>query len=267
VVGKDLDWEWGAMEVVSPGFKGTDDGEEFVVIDIVVSFCLRERLGEVGTGVPISIGVHLEEDSTRCVFRGIGSDGEGGGEIGEVKDGFLQEKGFEGVKGGLAGGSPVPLEVLFCKVDEGAGNVGVVRNESSVEVGKAKEGAYVLDFSWGWPFGNSVKFDGVHSELTRFDNHSEVFYLVSGKLAFLKFEMQVEFSHSLEDALSVLLVSGGIRGEDEEVVHIDNSHPSAIMSLKESFMNRWKVAGELVRPKNITVGSKRPLWVTKAAFH
>ena len=29
------------------------------------------------------------------------------------------------------------------------------------------------------------------------------------------------------------------------------SHPSAIMSWKESFMNHWKVAGELVRPKNI----------------
>jgi len=48
------------------------------------------------------------------VFRGIGSDGEGGGEIGEVKDRFRQEEGFEGVEGGLGGGSPVPLEVLFC---------------------------------------------------------------------------------------------------------------------------------------------------------
>ena len=45
------------------------------------------------------------------------------------------------------------------------------------------------------------------------------------------------------------------------------SHPSAIMSRKESFMNRWNVAGELVSPKNITVGSKRPLCVMKAAFH
>ena len=42
VVGKDLDWEWGAMEVVSEGFKGADDSEEFAVIDIIVSFCLRE---------------------------------------------------------------------------------------------------------------------------------------------------------------------------------------------------------------------------------
>ena len=32
------------------------------------------------------------------------------------------------------------------------------------------------------------------------------------------------------------------------------SHPSAIMLRMESFMNRWKVAGELVSPKNMTVG-------------
>ena len=39
------------------------------------------------------------------------------------------------------------------------------------------------------------------------------------------------------------------------------------MSLNESFMNRWKVAGELHRPKNITVGLNSPLLVMKAAFH
>ena len=37
------------------------------------------------------------------------------------------------------------------------------------------------------------------------------------------------------------------------------SHPSAIISLNESFMKRWKVAGELHNLKNMTVGSKSPL--------
>ena len=55
VVGKDLDREGRAVEVMSPGFKGADDGEEFAIIDIIVSFCLRERLGEVGAGVPIPV--------------------------------------------------------------------------------------------------------------------------------------------------------------------------------------------------------------------
>jgi len=91
----------------------------------------------------------------------------------------------------LAGRGPVPLEVFLGEVDEGAGDVGVVGDESSVKVGEAKEGLYVLHFSGGGPFGNSIKFDRVHGELTGFDNHSEVFYLVSGKLAFLEFQMQI----------------------------------------------------------------------------
>ena len=41
------------------------------------------------------------------------------------------------------------------------------------------------------------------------------------------------------------------------------SHPSVIISWKESFMNCWKVVGELVRPKNITVDSSDPLWIQK----
>ena len=39
------------------------------------------------------------------------------------------------------------------------------------------------------------------------------------------------------------------------------------MSLNESFMNLWKVAGEFDNPKNMTVGLNNPLDVMKAAFH
>ena len=42
VVGEDLDRERRSVEVVSPRFQGTDDSEEFSVIDVVVSFCRGE---------------------------------------------------------------------------------------------------------------------------------------------------------------------------------------------------------------------------------
>ena len=81
------------------------------------------------------------------------------------------------------------MEVLFGEIDEGTGDIGVVGDEPTVEIGKAEEGAYILDFSGGRPFGNSVEFDGVHGELSWFNNHSEIFYLVGGKLAFFEFKM------------------------------------------------------------------------------
>ena len=43
--------------------------------------------------------------------------------------------------------------------------------------------------------------------------------------------------------------------------------PSPIRSFRMWFVNAWKVVSELVRLKNITVGSYRPLLVLKAAFH
>ena len=45
------------------------------------------------------------------------------------------------------------------------------------------------------------------------------------------------------------------------------SHPSAIRSPKMWFINAWKVARELHRPKNITVDSNSPRGVTNTAFH
>ena len=45
------------------------------------------------------------------------------------------------------------------------------------------------------------------------------------------------------------------------------NHSSITCHLKIVFIIIWKVAGELVSPKNITVGSKSPSGVKKAAFH
>ena len=51
----------------------------------------------------------------------------------------------------LAGGGPRPSTVFLSEVDEGASNVGVVGDEATVEVGKAEEGADVLDFLGSGP--------------------------------------------------------------------------------------------------------------------
>ena len=66
------------------------------------------------------------------------------------------------------------------------GDGGVVRDELMVEVDKAEEGSYILDFGWGWPGGNTVELDRVHGKLTRFHNHSKVFDFRDVELAFLK---------------------------------------------------------------------------------
>ena len=55
VVGEDLDRERGAMEVVAPSFQGANDSKKLTVVDVVIPFRGGERLGKVGTGMPITI--------------------------------------------------------------------------------------------------------------------------------------------------------------------------------------------------------------------
>ena len=54
-----------------------NDSKEFSVIDVIVSFSWPERLGEIQAGIPISIGICLQEDATGCILGGICGDGEG----------------------------------------------------------------------------------------------------------------------------------------------------------------------------------------------
>ena len=91
----------------------------------------------------------------------------------------------------MAGGGPIPRESLLGEIEEGASDVGIVRDESSVEIGETKERADVFHLGGGWPTGDSIKLDRVHGQLAGFDDHAEVFYLVGGKLALLEFQMEV----------------------------------------------------------------------------
>ena len=197
VVGEDLYGEWGTMEIVAPRFQGADDSKEFAVIDIVIPFSGGEGLREVGAGMPVTVGVSLEENGARHMLRGVRGDGKRGREVREVKDGFGEEETLEGVKGGLTRRGPVPGKILLGEVEEGASDVGIVRDKSSEEIGEAKERANIFHLSWCGPIRDAIEFNGIHGQLAGFNDHAEVFYLVSGELALLEFQVKVEFSHVL----------------------------------------------------------------------
>ena len=79
-----------------------------------------------------------------------------------MENGFGEEEAFEGIEGGLARRGPVPGEVLLGEIEEGAGDVGVVRDEASVEIGEAKERANIFHLGWGRPACNPIEFDRIH---------------------------------------------------------------------------------------------------------
>ena len=98
VVSKDLDGERGTMEVVPSGLQGADDGEEFTVINVIVSFCRDEQLKEVRVRMPVTVDISLEEDGARGILGCIGGDGKGFGKVRKMENRSQQEEPFEQVK-------------------------------------------------------------------------------------------------------------------------------------------------------------------------
>ena len=62
--------------------------------------------------------------------------------------------------------------VLVSEEDNGCDDVGVVGNELSVKVRKAKEGAHSLDRGWGMPVSDSSEFCRIHANETLTNDHS-----------------------------------------------------------------------------------------------
>ena len=112
--------------------------------------------------MPVTVGVGLEENSTGCMFRCISGNSERSGEVREVENGFREEETFKGVERGLTGGGPIPREVLLGEVEERASDVGVIRDETSIEIGEAKERANIFHLGWSRPTCDPIEFNRVH---------------------------------------------------------------------------------------------------------
>ena len=122
----------------------------------------------------------------------------------------------------MARRGPIPGKVFLGKVEERASDIGVIGDEASVEIGEAKERADIFHLGGSWPIGDPIEFNWVHGQLTRLDDHAEVFNLVGGEFTLFELQMKVELSHTLQDMFSAFFMEGGVGGIDEEIIHIDN---------------------------------------------
>ena len=71
VVGDNGNGMWGTLEILFPFGESEDDGEEFSIINIIIIFGRGESLGEVDTGMEVTICVFLHEDSACSKERSV----------------------------------------------------------------------------------------------------------------------------------------------------------------------------------------------------
>ncbi|KAI0310958.1 hypothetical protein OF83DRAFT_1044452, partial [Amylostereum chailletii] len=108
---------------------------QFLVVDVVVPFRLREGLGEVHHWVPVTVVAFLRKDAPSSEVRGIN--------LNERSPRHQPQRGgehsFKCVKCRLAFHRPIPCTVLLRHVEQRSCNFGEVLDEASVEITKPEE--------------------------------------------------------------------------------------------------------------------------------
>ena len=123
---------------------------------------------------------------------------------------------------------------------------GVVWDKLLIEVGKAKEGAYVLHFCWYGPFFDAFDLDWVHCNGVLPNDHPQVLYFRKIEVTFLQFEGEEKFLHALENLEGAKSMYFRVVREDEEIIHVDNE-PSFGNHISEGVIHKpleggWGVA-------------------------
>ena len=185
---------FGSSKIVLPLLQGLDNGEEFPIINVIVSLGRREGGGVISAGMEISIGVLLHEYPSRGSKGGIHHDKEGFGGIWHLDYWGRQECFLKLDEGVTLFFSPVEDYPFLCQVMEWLGDCREVRNEFSIEVTESNEGSDHFDrFRW-FPLFHGLKFGGVHEYfsisyhlLRMLDRHRRTpFFLLLGQAILTK---------------------------------------------------------------------------------
>ena len=92
---------------------------------------------------------------------------------------------FESIEGGLLGGGPFEWSVGLSEIEKRMSEVREVLDETTVEVGKTKEGLYFLSIPGYRPFCYTCNLHWVHLHLSLRDDEAQVFNLLKFESTFL----------------------------------------------------------------------------------
>ena len=139
MISDDGDRVRGSLKIVLPFREGEDDSKEFSVVNVIVVLDKGEDLREVGTGIKVTIGIFLHENCASSKERHISHEEEWFRDIRDGEDWGGGDELSEGIKCALLKRTPSPGLVFLGKGSKGGDNVGVIGDELSIEIGKAKE--------------------------------------------------------------------------------------------------------------------------------
>src|SRR5882724_10523931 len=231
-------------------------------MDIVIEFWGRKSPGVECNRVQVAIGSRNGKDSSECIVRGISLDCNLSVWDPMGKDRSCCESLFKCFKGGLALIGEMPWGTLVGKMHERDCDFGISVDETTVEVGKAKERLNILDFPQYWPILNDLNFVWGHGEAFGRQHISEVFTGSDMELTFVCTGKKSVSAESAEYFLNVEFVLGNIVGINKDVVQIYDDYD--VNHICENVVHKsLKSAGALSKPfrhyqplKGTVVGSE-----------
>ena len=112
VIGYDVYWDFGTLEVVSPDLEGLEYCKKLFVVRVVVEFRGRESVRMESNRSNGAIGKNVRENSSNSIIGSVGFDDPGQRWIKVMKNGCARKGAFERLEAQLGMLVEVPRSVL-----------------------------------------------------------------------------------------------------------------------------------------------------------
>ena len=160
----------------------------------------------------LRIGANDGQNASNGIVQGVGLDHKWSVRNPMSKDwsggkGLLQE-----VESGVTIISEFPRSVFAGKLCERNDDVGVVVDESTLEVHEFEEELDVLHLLWFWPIGDGLNFLHGHGKSIRGKTETEVLSGSGMEFTFLWLGKEIVFSEVLKDFAVVFLMGLDVLG-------------------------------------------------------
>ena len=199
VVGDHINRRGGALEVMSPVLEGLKAGQQLLIMGIIVQLRGGQSLRIVGYRSELRIGADNGQNASNGIVRGISLNHKRSVGNPVSEDRSRSESGATVI-------SEFPRSVFAGKPHERNNDVGVVVDESTVEVRESKEGLNVLNLPWFQPIGNGLNFLRRHGESIGRETETEVLGGGGMELTFLWLGEEIVLSETLEDFAGMFLM-------------------------------------------------------------
>ena len=157
MIGHDIDGRGRALEIVTPVLECLEDGEQLLIMGIIVELRQGKHAGVEGDQTEFTIGATNGEDTSSGIVQSISLHNQQ-----SIRNPMGKDRGC--CKGGATLCSKVPRGILVSESSEWNNNFRVIEYEMTVEVGEAKKGLNVLHLTRLRPIRDGLYLIGGHGQ-------------------------------------------------------------------------------------------------------